>query len=68
MRNQDLGLYDVAYLEGTAAAVEQVVHEHSVWMLLKACLDGSEDYDHLVDLKRMALNDGCKQMLQRHGE
>ena len=46
--------------------MEQVVHEQAGWTLLEACLEDSEDCDHLPDLNRMDLNDGRQQMLQHH--
>ena len=64
MRNRELELDGVVCLEATVAAVEQVVHELTVWMLLNLCLEGLQDCDHLVDQKRTALHGGCQQMLQ----
>lgn len=64
MRNQELGLDGIVCLEMTAAVAEQVVHEQTVWTLLEACLEDLGDRDHLVDRKKMALHEGCQQMLQ----
>lgn len=63
MHNWELELRGVACLEVTAAAaVEEVVHEQTVWTILEACLEGLEDCDHLADPKRMALNESCQPM------
>lgn len=67
-RNWELGPDDVVCLEVTAAAEEPVVHEQTVLTLLEACLEDLEDCDHLADLKRMNLNEGCQQMLQHLGK
>ena len=47
--------------------MKQVVHEQTVWTLLKAFPEVSEDCDHLADLKRMGLNKGCQHLLQHFG-
>ena len=67
MRTREPGLDGVVCLEVTVAAVEQVVHELTVWTLLNPGLEGLEDCDRLVDRKRMALHEGCQQMLQCPG-
>ncbi len=67
MCNRELELGGVVCPEVTAAVVEQVVHELTVWALLSPCPEGLEDCDRLVDRKRMALNEGCQQMLRYIG-
>ena len=64
MRKRELGLGGVACLEVTAAAVEQAVHEQTVWTLLEACLEGLEDCDRLTDPRRTALKKSCQQVLE----
>ena len=66
-RNWELGLGDEVGLEVTAAVVEQMVHEQTVWTLLEAFLEDLEGCDHLADPKRMGLNKGCQHLLQHFG-
>lgn len=64
MRNREAELGGVICLEVTAAVEEQVVHEQTVRTLREAHFECSEDCDHLADLKRMALDGSCQEVLQ----
>ena len=67
MRRRELELGGVVCLEVTAAAVEQAVHEQTVWTLLEACLEDLEDCDRSTDPRRMALKKCCQQVLRDLG-
>ena len=63
-RTRELELGGVALLEGTAAAVERVVHEQTVWMLLGGCLDGLEGEHACLLQKRRSIHLRWRSLMQ----